>query len=732
VEEASIPDIQNAIRSGQTTCLQVVQAYLDRAKAYNGACTALVTKDGAPIPLATGMVRAGSPLKYPTQTVPLPTHFPDLEQYEGPPFELGRMEPSISDPAVPLQFGMRVGIPDAGQVNALETINLRGERSVTCKGEFDKAPSEGPLPEGAPAACEEFRKFPDALEQAAALDKQYGRNPDLEKLPMYCVVFSHKNWYDAKDMRSTGGNDVNFAMDTPKVDSPDIAELREKGAIIYATAASSNVGGASASGPNKEKTVFPMGSLQFGQWGGQPCNPYDTARVPRGTSNGSGVSVSANLVTCSICEQGSASCKGPASRNGVVNILTTKGIIMDGGIGSKKPGDRAGIHCKSVSDAALVLDAIKGYETEDMFTALPQGLIPEEPYSSVVVPDSAVNSKPLKGMRVGIVREYMVKHAKNDEAISDQIDQEIKTVLRDKLGAELVESVDPLYADDPDVPNMKYTFQDAFAEIMPHNLPEYFWQTTDSGELEFAVPGWDVRTVDYTVALALGKAPLSDELNLRRVTSGLTTPSSPFIINKYLGERGDMRVNDWESWVANSKFKSNRDLARATNAVADQDPRPDAARVNYLEMRTVLRMVILKVMYENDIDVFVNPEHTTPPYLLGGPEEPDVKGREAHSCCARFTALLGAPEVEVPAGYVRTVYNPQYVLSADKTEYHEVTGKVKSEMPYPMPISMMFWAGPGSDADTIKAASAYEAATHHRVPPPAFGPLPRSPEASGL
>jgi Asp-tRNA(Asn)/Glu-tRNA(Gln) amidotransferase A subunit family amidase len=475
-----------------------------------------------------------------------------------------------------------------------------------------------------------------------------------------------------------------------------------------------------------------MGSLQFGQWGGQPCNPYDTARVPRGTSNGSGVSVSANLVTCSICEQGSASCKGPASRNGVVNILTTKGIIMDGGIGSKKPGDRAGIHCKTVSDAALVLDAIKGYETEDMFTALPQGLIPEEPYSSVVVPDSAVNSKPLKGVRIGIVREYMVKHTKNDEAISDQIDQEIKTVLRDKLGAELVESVDPLYADDPGVPNMKYTFQDAFAEIMPHHLPEYFWQTTESGELEFAVPGWDVRTVDYTVALALGTAPLSDELNLRRVTSGLTTPSSPFVINKYLGERGDTRVNDWASWVENSKFKSNRDLARGKNAVADQDPRPGADRVNYLEMRTVLRMVILKVMYENDIDVFVNPEHTTPPYLLGGPEEPDVKGREAHSCCARFTALLGAPEVEVPAGYVRTVYNPQYVLSADKTEYHEVTGKVKSEMPYPMPISMMFWAGPGSDADTIKAASAYEAATHHRVPPPAFGPLSRPSETSGL
>ena len=62
---------------------------------------------------------------------------------------------------------MRVGIPNAGQVNALTTFNIRGERSVTCKGDFDRAPSAGPLPPGAPAICEEFRKLPDALERAA-------------------------------------------------------------------------------------------------------------------------------------------------------------------------------------------------------------------------------------------------------------------------------------------------------------------------------------------------------------------------------------------------------------------------------------------------------------------------------------------------------------------------------------------------------------------------------------
>src|SRR6188474_3076101 len=141
---------------------------------------------------------------------------------------------------------------------------MRGGRSITCKGDFDRAPSAGPLPPGAPAVCEEFRKQPDALERAEQLDRQYGRNPDLTALPMYCAVFSLKDWYDAKDMRGTGGNDVNFAMDVPKADSPDIAELRTKGAIIFAVAAASNVTMASSnSGPNKATQYTPDTNLQF-------------------------------------------------------------------------------------------------------------------------------------------------------------------------------------------------------------------------------------------------------------------------------------------------------------------------------------------------------------------------------------------------------------------------------------------------------------------------------------
>jgi Asp-tRNA(Asn)/Glu-tRNA(Gln) amidotransferase A subunit family amidase len=729
LEEATIADIQNAIKSGQTTCQAVVQAYFNRAKAYNGTCTALVTKDGAPIPPATGIVRAGSPLKFPTATVPISSVFPDFDKYKGLPMELGRMEPTISDPSVQQQFGMRVGIPNAGQLNALETLNIRGERSVTCKGDFDRAPSKGPLPAGAPAVCEEFRKMPDALERAAELDKQYGRNPDLDKLPMYCVVMSLKDWYDAKDMRATGGNDINYAMDVPKADSPDIADLRAKGAIIYAvaTAKATGVGGGNGAAANAA-SILPDGNMGYGVWGGQTCNPYDTERVPRGTSNGSGVSVAANLVTCSICEQTSASCKGPASRNNVVNLLATKGIMMDGGPGHSNPGDRAGIHCRTVGDAVRLLDAVKGFDSKDVYSAITPGIIPKEPYSSFLVSEQPSAAKPLQGMRIGVVREFMVKHTKNDVAISDQLDAEIKTILRDKLGAELVESVDPMYADDPAVLNMKYTFQDAIKEIFPAIVPEYFSQTTSTGELEFSVHGWDVKSMDYLIALAMGKAPLSPKLNLRRISSGgYSNTTAGFAMNEYLSERGDTRVKDEASLTANAKSERLAAPPGTPNTANARNGRGNQSSISYLKMQAVMRMVIQKVMSENHLDAFVNPEQTTPPYKLGGPGEPEINGRTAASCCMGFTALIGAPEIDVPAGYEQIVYEPQYVLSADRATYTEATGTIQTMLPNPMPLSLMFWAGPGNEPALIKAASAYESATHHRTSPKNFGPIPGEP-----
>jgi amidase len=726
IEEATIAGTQAAIQDGAITCQGVVQAYINRIKAYNGTCTALVTADGKPVKSAPGRILGGARVKYPTQTVKAASFIPDLDQYQGLPIEYGRMEPTVSDAGVQQQWGMRVGIPEAGGVNAIETLNIRGERSVTCKGKFDTHPSAGPLPKGAPAACEEFRKQPDALERAAELDKQYGTKPDLEKYPLYCVAFVWKNWYDATDMRGTGGNDANFAMDAPKHDSPDVAQARAAGAISLAMTNAAKAGNGD-NGPVKPKGNFVGNNLAYAAWGGQPCNPYDTERIPRGSSSGSGVAIAANLGACSFCEQSGGSCMGPASRNGIVSVLTTKGVMMDGGYGYQSPGDRAGIYCRTLADAVKVLDVVKGFETTDIYSALPKTVIPKEPYASFLLEDSSIPSKPLAGMRIAISREFMVKHAKNDAAISDQIDQEIKAALRDKLGAELVESVDPMFPDDASVPNLKYTFQDAIREIFPVTVPEYFAQKNANGELEFAVPGWDVTSTKYLTALSLGKAPLSPKLTLRRTFKSVTHAEGSFGWDLYLGRRGDERIKDWASWVPNAKFDSEQALAQAVNAVNTTDARAKPGSISYMKMQLVLRMVALKVMRENGIDAFVNPENTLPPFKLGRASEPIVNNRDSKGVAQTFTAVMGAPEIQIPAGFTEVEYEPKFALSADKTGYVEVAGDVPTKLRHPMPISLTIWGAPGDEPTLIKVASAYELATKHRKAPPMFPPLAGEP-----
>src|SRR6266850_2444999 len=106
LEEATIADVHRAIRERQITCRALVLAYVNRARAYNGVSDRLVTRDGAPIPVARGTVRAGSPLKFPTETVAIATLLPNFDQYAGPPIEFGRMEATASDPDVQQQYGI--------------------------------------------------------------------------------------------------------------------------------------------------------------------------------------------------------------------------------------------------------------------------------------------------------------------------------------------------------------------------------------------------------------------------------------------------------------------------------------------------------------------------------------------------------------------------------------------------------------------------------------------------
>src|ERR1700716_4187537 len=417
LEEATIDELHGAIRDGRTTCLAIVQHYLERVRAFNGVASALVTQDGAPVAPARGATRGGAPLRFPTQTVKASTILPDLDKYKGPPLEFGRMEPTASDPAVPQQFGMIVGIPKAGQVNALATLNIRGERSVTCRGDFDRHPSLGPLPPGAPPVCEYFRRFPDALERAAELDAQFGSNPDLATLPMYGVVFSFKDPFDTKDMRSTGGGDAAYDIDFPARDHVLVEQLRNKGAIIFAKAVNTEYNGRAGDPGGRHKPDKVLASTlgyQRSTWGGNPANPYDTSRAASlGSSSGSGVSVSTNLVMASLGEETRASTRGPANHNAVALILPHKSMLgfNGGAIGADIYCDRSGILCRTIVDCARVLDALKDpvegyYDPRDPFTTVPRSSVLSTPYAShAMVP---ATSCALAGMRIGIIRESMV------------------------------------------------------------------------------------------------------------------------------------------------------------------------------------------------------------------------------------------------------------------------------------------------------------------------------------
>ena len=61
LEEATIDELHAAIRSGEITCVQIVERYIERARAFNGVASVLVTEDGKPVGRVSGTVRAGAP-----------------------------------------------------------------------------------------------------------------------------------------------------------------------------------------------------------------------------------------------------------------------------------------------------------------------------------------------------------------------------------------------------------------------------------------------------------------------------------------------------------------------------------------------------------------------------------------------------------------------------------------------------------------------------------------------
>ena len=757
LEEATIDQLHHAFKAGQVNCVEVVQRYIDRCRLYNGVATRLVTAKGADLAeQPAGTVRAGQPLSFPRQTVAASEFLPDLDRYQGPPLEFGRMAATASDPEVQQQFGMVQGIPQAGQLNALSTLNIRGERSVTCRGDYDLHPSLGPLPPGAPPACEIFRHHPDALEQAAALDAQWGRNPDLEKMPLYGVVFSFKDAFDTKDMRTTGGADAHYDIDFPARDHILVEQLRKKGAIIFAKALMTEYNGRAGDpgGKHKPQAILPsLLGYQRSTWAGTPVNPYDTTRsASLGSSSGSGVSVSANLVMASLGEETRMSTRGPANHNAVALILPHKAMLgFDGGaIGADIYCDRTGILCRTLTDCAKVLDALKDpengyYDPRDPYTTVPRSSVLDN-YSQHV--PHSVQAGDLRGLRLGVIRESMLSAgSKAAEPITQAAAREIQAVLGDHLQATLVESSDPLWTPDPRCERMSVDYRMALAKLVPVFMPELLFRLNPDGSpvfpdfaksierTEFA-PGvfhgqGTMRPIDYLVALSDLRIEPPSNLDISTVQQQMLANTFRYHISQYLSRRSDdwaalgmtETLKDWSALNQRSAFWGDDHRAAFKNWEDVRDPRnPLGGRQGVDErimLRELLRRVDMMVIYENRLDALVRLHTPLPPGVIGGADEPGLIDRLRYEHF--FGPNAGLSEMLVPAGYVDVAYDAKFMLSADGQSYQFVTNDKPTRLPAPgLPFSLVFRTEPGREDVALRIASSYEQASARRVSPPQF------------
>jgi hypothetical protein len=141
-------------------------------------------------------------------------------------------------------------------------------------------------------------------------------------------------------------------------------------------------------------------------------------------------------------------------------------------------------------------------------------------------------------------------------------------------------------------------------------------------------------------------------------------------------------------------------------------------------LRELLRRMDMMVILENRLDALVRLHTPYPPDIIGAPGQPGLVHNLTPESLSGPNA--GLTEVLVPAGYIKTAYDPVFRLSEDRTQYVPTPSNIPTTLADPgLPFSLVFRAEPGKEDTLLQIASAYEAASRRRIPPPRFGPLPR-------
>ncbi|HWO86348.1 MAG TPA: amidase family protein [Stellaceae bacterium] len=221
---------------------------------------------------------------------------------------------------------------------------------------------------------------PKAMDIAAEMDRGYRTSP-ASVGPLHCIPVILKDNFNTFDLPTTGGN-VSMKTSVPPSDAFTVARIRKAGALIVAKA-------------NLQE--FARGGMSISSLGGQVRNPYDLSRTPGGSSGGTGAAIAANFAVLGTGSDTGQSIRSPASANNLVGVRPTRGLVSRSGvIPNSLTQDEVGPITRTVTDAALLLDVMAGYDPADPITAFGNGRIPAS-YTHLLSADA------LKGARIGVM-----------------------------------------------------------------------------------------------------------------------------------------------------------------------------------------------------------------------------------------------------------------------------------------------------------------------------------------
>lgn len=223
---------------------------------------------------------------------------------------------------------------------------------------------------------------PNAVEEARALDGVFAKTGRFVG-PLHGVPVVVKDLFETAEIPTAFGSTA-LRDYIPTRDATIIVKLQDAGAIILG------------------KTTMPDFAASFhghSSRSGVTHNPYDLTRDPGGSSSGTASAVAANLALVGVGTDTGGSIRVPASFCGLVGLRPTPGLISRAGAGPLiSEQDTPGPMTRTVADAAVMLDAMAGWDPTDPLTAIPAGQRRGLRYVDELVPGG------LHGARIGVLR----------------------------------------------------------------------------------------------------------------------------------------------------------------------------------------------------------------------------------------------------------------------------------------------------------------------------------------